>query len=102
LRRPRPQDEDEYDADFVVDDEEEDGQDWRKFLRRTTGYDPSRYRDENFDDRTMEASWRQVVAEEKRSERMGRLEDDMAEQEEERRRNEKIRKMKALKKQRID
>ncbi|EFJ42142.1 hypothetical protein VOLCADRAFT_97833 [Volvox carteri f. nagariensis] len=37
----------------------------------TRRYDPSRYRDDPFDDRMMEASWRQVVAEEKRSERMG-------------------------------
>ena len=34
-------------------------------------YDPSRYRDDPYDDRSMEVGWRQVVAEEKRSERMG-------------------------------
>ncbi|GLI65041.1 hypothetical protein VaNZ11_008454 [Volvox africanus] len=100
-RRPRDDEYDEYDDDFVVHDEEE-GQDWRKFLRRTTGYDPSRYQDDPFDDRMMEASWRQVVAEEKRSERMGRLEDEMAEEEEERHRKEKLKKLKLAKKQRTD
>ncbi|KXZ50048.1 hypothetical protein GPECTOR_18g29 [Gonium pectorale] len=89
----RRRDEDEYEDDFVVDDDEGE-EDWRKFLRRTTGYDPSRYRDDPFDDRTMEASWRQVEAEEKRSERMGRMEDELAEEEEERRRKEKLRKIK--------
>eukprot|EP00198_Chlamydomonas_reinhardtii_P011887 XP_001701224.1 predicted protein [Chlamydomonas reinhardtii] len=94
----RRRDEDEYEDDFVVDDEEEEPEeDWRRFLRRTTGYDPSRYRDDPYDDRSMEVGWRQVVAEEKRSERMGRMEDELAEEEEERKRKEK---MKRLKKQR--
>lgn len=34
-------------------------------------YDPSRFRDDPFDDRNMVAGWRQVEAEEKRSQRLG-------------------------------
>ena len=36
-----------------------------------TRYDPSKFRDEHFDDRQMEADWRAVQAEERRSERLG-------------------------------
>lgn len=42
----------------------------------------SRFANERFDDRSMEASWQQIQAEERRSARMGRSEDEKAEQEE--------------------
>lgn len=93
-------DEDEYDDDFIDDDEPEE--DWRRVLRQTTRYDPSRFRDDPFDDRNMVAGWRQVEAEEKRSQRLGRLEDELAEEEEERHRKEKAKRLQALKKQRRD
>ena len=44
-----------------------------------------RYANERDDDRSMEASWQQIQAEERRSARMGRSEDERAEAEEARR-----------------
>ena len=41
-----------------------------------------RFKDEKFDDRSMEADWRTIQAEERRSLRMGRTEDEKAEAEE--------------------
>ena len=41
-----------------------------------------RFKDERFDDRSMEADWRSIQAEEKRSARLGRTEDEKAELEE--------------------
>lgn len=55
---------------FLVDDEEES--DWRKHIRSITGYDPSKYRDTG-DDRSMVADYRTVLAEERRSARLGAL-----------------------------
>jgi hypothetical protein len=80
---------DDYDDDELdgfIDDGPEGGEaDWRKEIRKMTGYDPSRYADDWGDDRRMEASWEQLQAEERRSARMGRLEDQAAEEEEARR-----------------
>lgn len=42
-----------------------------------------RFQDERFNDREMEASWAQIQAEEKRSARLGRREDDEALEDEE-------------------
>lgn len=44
-----------------------------------------RFANERYDDRSMEANWQQIQAEERRSTRMGRSEDEKAEQEEVRR-----------------
>ena len=42
----------DYGDDFIDDDD--DGQDYKKQLRKLTGYDPSAYDDDDFDDRHME------------------------------------------------
>ena len=41
-----------------------------------------RYKNERFDDRSMEADWKSIQAEERRSAKMGRSEDEKAELEE--------------------
>ncbi len=41
-----------------------------------------RFKDESFDDRSMEADWKSIQAEERRSAKMGRGEDEKAEAEE--------------------
>jgi hypothetical protein len=41
-----------------------------------SGYDPSKYKDSFFDDRRMEASAAEIQAEERRSARIGRTEDE--------------------------
>ena len=41
-----------------------------------------RFKNERFDDRSMEADWKSIQAEERRSARMGRSEDEKAEAEE--------------------
>jgi len=70
----------ETDGDgFVVDD---NASDWRKELKAITGYDPLKFAKEDLVDRSMEADWRAIQAEERRSARLGRGEDERAEQEE--------------------
>jgi hypothetical protein len=44
--------------------------------RVPAGYDPSKYKDSFFDDRRMEASAAEIQAEERRSARIGRTEDE--------------------------
>lgn len=78
---------DDYDDDELdgfIDDGPIDGgvEEWRREIRKISGYDPSRYKDDWGDDRMMEASWAQVQAEEKRSARAGREEDIREEMEE--------------------
>lgn len=87
----RPE-EQEYEDDFVVDDEEEP--DWRQALKSITKYDPSKFDDRGFDDRTMEANYKQIQAEERRSARLGREDDRRAEEEELREQEEKRKKKK--------
>lgn len=41
-----------------------------------------RFKNERFDDRSMEADWKSIQAEERKSARMGRTEDEKAEAEE--------------------
>jgi len=77
---------DEYDDDFI--DDGDDDLDWQAQLRKMTKYDPTKFKDD-FDDRLMEASWNEVQAEERKSLRMGRAEDEKAEAEEARRMAEK-------------
>lgn len=43
---------------------------------------PCRFKNERFDDRSMEADWKSIQAEERRSAKMGRSEDEKAELEE--------------------
>lgn len=73
----RPQVDDEM-ADFIVDGEDERDTNWRNELRKTTNYDPSKFKDDlrGFDDRSMESSLRQCWKEEQRSKCIGRLEDE--------------------------
>lgn len=94
-RRPVIEDSDsEYDSemdDFIDDGDEEE--DYSSQIRAIFGYDKSRYRDEDFDDREMESSFAQQMREEYISKKIGLMEDleDMRMEEEEK-------KMKALKK----
>ncbi|KAL0019848.1 hypothetical protein WJX79_006536 [Trebouxia sp. C0005] len=90
-KRMKPE-EQEYEDDFVVDDEEEP--DWRQALKSITKYDPSKFDDRGFDDRTMEANYKQIQAEERRSARLGREDDRRAEEEELREQEEKRKKKK--------
>lgn len=62
-------------ADFIVDGDDDRDMCWRKELRRTTKYDPSKFKDLG-DDRNMESSLRQCWKEEQRSQCIGRLEDE--------------------------
>ncbi|KAK9806070.1 hypothetical protein WJX72_000097 [[Myrmecia] bisecta] len=91
-RRPLDLDDDLSDDDFIEDNDA--GADWRQALKSITGYDPSKFKDERVDDRSMEASYAQILAEERRSARMGRDDDAKAEAEELRRLAEKAKKKK--------
>ncbi|EAT46780.1 AAEL002082-PA, partial [Aedes aegypti] len=94
-RRPVIEDSDsEYDSemdDFIDDGDEE--MDYSSQIKAIFGYDKSRYRDEDFDDREMESTFAQQMREEFISKKIGLMEDleDMRMEEEEKR-------MKALKK----
>ncbi|EDS43992.1 latent nuclear antigen [Culex quinquefasciatus] len=88
-RRPVIEDSDsEYDSemdDFIDDEGAEE--DISSHIRAIFGYDKSRYRDEDFDDRTMESNFAQVQREEYISKKIGLQEDleDMRLEEEEKR-----------------
>ncbi|XP_055681027.1 protein SPT2 homolog [Lutzomyia longipalpis] len=105
VRRPPPKrmriedDDSEYDSemdDFIDDGDADD--DYSKHIRDIFGYDRSRYRDEDDDDRDMESSFAQQMREELISKKIGLMEDleDMRqeelEKEEKRRRKEKEKK----------
>lgn len=82
-------DEDDDDDGFVVSDDD----DWRSALRSVTRYDPRRFKhaaDDDDDDGAMEAGWNEIEAEEKRTARIGRMEDE----EEERREQMRLQKKK--------
>ncbi|GAX83870.1 hypothetical protein CEUSTIGMA_g11295.t1 [Chlamydomonas eustigma] len=89
--------EDESDEGFVVDDDDDiDGasEDWRKEMRKLTRYDPRKFQDKDEDDRNMVAGWREIEAEEKRSARLGRAEDEKEELLERKRKEEKMKQKK--------
>ncbi|MEW5318546.1 MAG: hypothetical protein WDW38_009762 [Sanguina aurantia] len=89
----------ESDGDSEGISEDDGDESWRREMRAVTGYDPSRYAGEPADDRSMVVGWRQLQAEEKRSARTARNEDDEAEKEEARHRAEKIKKKEARQKE---
>ncbi|KAI7849193.1 SPT2 chromatin protein-domain-containing protein [Circinella umbellata] len=95
-RRPiQRYDEEELDEemdDFVVNDEEEEEEvnDYSAEIGRIFRYNKKRYRNETFSDDDMEADAREVLREEKRSERIGRREDI----EEEKRELERLKRLK--------
>ncbi|KAJ9509970.1 hypothetical protein QJQ45_011430 [Haematococcus lacustris] len=66
---------DEYEDDFVVDEDDEQELDWRSAIRKVTGYDPRKFSAADDDDRNMEVSFQQIAAEERRSAKLGRKED---------------------------
>lgn len=72
--------------DFIDDEDAEE--DISSHIRAIFGYDKSRYRDEDFDDREMESNFAQVQREEYISKKIGLQEDleDMRMEEEEKRR----------------
>ncbi|XP_062538715.1 protein SPT2 homolog isoform X2 [Armigeres subalbatus] len=88
-RRPVIEDSDsEYDSemdDFIDDGDEE--MDYSSQIKAIFGYDKSRYRDEDYDDRQMESSFAQQMREEFISKKIGLMEDleDMRMEEEEKR-----------------
>jgi hypothetical protein len=74
------EDEDEDDG-FVVSDDD----DWRSALRSVTKYDPRKFQgraDDDDDDAAMEAGWNEIDAEEKKTARIGRMEDEEEERKE--------------------
>ncbi|KAK9837717.1 hypothetical protein WJX74_003666 [Apatococcus lobatus] len=74
----------EEDEDDCVDHGIPGNEDWRSMLQGITRYDPNKYGHDR-DDRSMEVSWQQMQAEERRSARAGRDADQAAEKEEQRR-----------------
>lgn len=69
--------EDEYDSEMegFIDDEEEDTDEYRKYIRKMFKYDPSRYRDDDDDIDNMETDFQSLQREEKRSLKLGIMED---------------------------
>lgn len=60
-----------------LDDDDDEGRDVSSMIRKMFGYNPNKYRDiDNEDDRTMEADFRTIQMEERRSARIAREEDD--------------------------
>ncbi|XP_053699205.1 protein SPT2 homolog [Sabethes cyaneus] len=87
-RRPMIRDSDsDYDSemDDFIDDDVGGEEDYSSHIRAIFGYDRSRYRDEDFDDRRMESTYAQQMREEMISKKLGRKEDleDMRAEEEE-------------------
>ncbi|KAL7029053.1 hypothetical protein ACKWTF_006074 [Chironomus riparius] len=85
----------EYDSemdDFIDDDDA--GNDYSSEIQKIFGYDKSRYRDEDFDDREMESDYRTVMREEFISKKLGLQEDleDMKMEAEEKKRKEMMKK----------
>ncbi|TMW40414.1 hypothetical protein DOY81_014504 [Sarcophaga bullata] len=69
-------DDSEYDSeldDFIDDGDEEE--DYSSHIKAIFGYDKSKYRDEDFDDREMESNFAQVQREEYISKKIGIQED---------------------------
>ncbi|KXJ79252.1 hypothetical protein RP20_CCG001767 [Aedes albopictus] len=87
-RRPVIDSDSEYDSemdDFIDDGDDE--MDYSSQIKAIFGYDKSRYRDEDFDDRQMESTFAQQMREEFISKKIGLMEDleDMRMEEEEKR-----------------
>lgn len=87
------EEEEDYDddmADFIDDGPlEEDDEDYSRYIREIFGYDKRRYRyEDDFDDQAMESSYAEQMKEERRSARIGLLEDleDIRKEEEEKQR----------------
>ncbi|GFN76037.1 protein spt2 homolog [Plakobranchus ocellatus] len=98
LRIDSEEEEEDSDMDDFIDDGDEGELDYSKEIQKMFGYDKSRYKHEREDDLSnMEASFSTVMAEEKRSAKLGKMEDleDMRREEEE------LRQKAALKKQKF-
>ncbi|RNA27284.1 SPT2 -like protein [Brachionus plicatilis] len=69
--------EEEYDSEMegFIDDEEEDNEEYRKYIRKMFKYDPTRYKDEDDDIDNMETDYHSLQREEKRSLKLGIMED---------------------------
>lgn len=75
LRRRSTEEEDDLDG-FIADGDDlsEDACDWRKELKKITGYDGSQYKDvDDADDPSMEVGWQRCLAEEQRSAKRGQF-----------------------------
>lgn len=83
--------------DFIDDGDEVT--DYSSAIKEIFGYDKSRYRDEDFDDRQMESNYSSIMREEFISKKIGIMEDleDMRREEEEEKRKEMMRKKRRLK-----
>ncbi|XP_059609470.1 protein SPT2 homolog [Phlebotomus argentipes] len=86
-KRPRIEDDDsEYDSemdDFIDDGPEEGANSYSRHIQEIFGYDKSRYRDEDDDDKNMESTFAQQMREEFISKKIGIMEDleDMRQEE---------------------
>ncbi|XP_055523975.1 protein SPT2 homolog [Wyeomyia smithii] len=99
-RRPVIDSDSEYDSemdDFIDDGDEEE--DYSSHIKAIFGYDRSRYRDEDYDDRQMESSFAQQMREEMISKKIGIMEDleDMRAEEEEKRQKALMKKKQKIK-----
>ncbi|EDO47613.1 predicted protein [Nematostella vectensis] len=66
---------DDDDDDFIDDGGDE--ADVSSYIREIFGYDKRKFKDEDFDDRSMEVSYRQIEKEEARSSKIAKLEDEI-------------------------
>ncbi|CAF0721656.1 unnamed protein product [Brachionus calyciflorus] len=71
------EEEEEYDSEMedFIDDEEEDTEEYRKYIRKMFKYDPNKYKDEDDDIDNMETDYQTLLREEKRSLKLGIMED---------------------------
>eukprot|EP00210_Caulerpa_lentillifera_P003192 g3050.t1 len=74
LQLPSSRFAEEEELDEFIDDRDANDQ-WRSELRKVTNYDPTKFKDDGRDDKSMEVSLRQCWREEQRTTRLGRLED---------------------------
>ncbi|XP_076369523.1 protein SPT2 homolog [Tachypleus tridentatus] len=86
-------------SDFIDDTPVGEEEDYSSIIREIFGYDRRKYIDDDFDDSNMEASYAEVMKEEKRSARIGLMEDleDMRKEAEEKKRKKQLKMKKETK-----
>ena len=70
------EEEEEMDNSFIDDDVEVPANNVMSVLRKITGYDPRKFKDDDYDDADMEVGYNQIELEEKVSSMIGRKEDE--------------------------
>ncbi|XP_076342295.1 uncharacterized protein LOC143242706 [Tachypleus tridentatus] len=98
-RRIESDDEEDDMSDFIDDTPVGEEEDYSSIIREIFGYDRRKYIDDDFDDSNMEASYAEVMKEEKRSARIGLMEDleDMRKEAEEKKRKKQLKMKKETK-----